>query len=142
MDLLIILRDAHASSFIGGLLTAMTATEAGRKVGVLVTQEALAAVAGGTFGWPRELSGQEMRLTLADQGATLGIPLLGRGEGRQLDAKGLLRKAREAGVTAYACPTWTTLLNLQGQLPDGLDTLDPTGALTLIEKSKRVVGTL
>jgi len=142
MDLLVILRDALASSFVGGLLTAMSAKQAGREVGVLLTQEALAAVAGGTFGWPRELSGQEMRLTLADQGAALGIPLLGRGEGRQLDVNGLLGKAREAGVAVYACPTWTALLDLQDKLPAGLKSLEPAGMIALIEKSKHVVGAL
>ena len=89
MDLLLLLRDALASSLVGSLLTAMHASKAGQHVGVLFTQEALAAVAQGSFEWPRELSGQEMRLTMADRGKGLGIPLLGRGEGRQLDAKGL-----------------------------------------------------
>lgn len=142
MDLLVILRDALGSSAVGGLLTAMAAKQAGRDVGVLITQEALAALSSGTFGWPRELAGQEMRWRLADQGATLGLPLTGRGEGRQVDVKALVGKAREAGVTIYACPIWTTLLDLQGKLPAGLDPLEPAGAVALIEKSKRVVGTL
>ena len=74
MDLLVILRDALASSLIGGLLLALNAREAGREVGVLFTEEALAALARGSFEWPRELSGQEMRLRLADGGAALGVP--------------------------------------------------------------------
>jgi hypothetical protein len=142
MDLLLILRDALASSLVGGLLTALDARQAGRKVGVLLTQEALAALAQGSFGWPRELSGQHMRLALADQGAALGIPLAGRGEGRQLDVKALLGKAREAGVIVYACPTWTSLLRLEGKLPAGVQTLQPGGVVDLIQQSKRVVGTL
>ena len=91
MDLLLIVRDALASSLIGGLLVAIEAREAGREVGVLVTQEALAALARGSFGWPRELSGQHMRLRMADRGAAADLPLLGRGEGRQLLHEGLLR---------------------------------------------------
>jgi len=74
MDLLLIVRDALASSLVGSLATAMTAHEAGRRVGVLFTAEALAALARGSFAWPRELSGQSMRLLMADRGPALGLP--------------------------------------------------------------------
>ena len=89
MDLLLILRDALANSVVGGLLLAMEARKTGREVTVLITQEALAALARGSFGWPRELAGQEMRLSLADRAAEVGVPITARGEGRQIDAKGL-----------------------------------------------------
>ncbi len=141
MDLLFILRDALASSLTGTLLTAMAARKAGREAGVLFTQEALAATARGSFDWPRELSGQEMRLTIADRGAAAGLPLLGRGEGRQLDAKGIIAAAREAGVRLYACPTWSSLLGLETP-PAGLQPLDTAGLFHLLDGAKRVVGTL
>ena len=141
MDLLLILRDALASSLVGGLLTAINAKKAGREVAVLITQEALAAVARGTFGWPRELAGAEMRLGMAERGAAAGLPVLGRGEGRQLDAKGLISQAREAGVILYACPIWSSLLGLEGKLPDGLQTLEPAAVTGLIQEAKQVVGT-
>jgi predicted peroxiredoxin len=142
MDLLLILRDALASSVVGGLLLAMEARKTGRGVGVLLTQEALAALARGSFGWPRELAGQEMRLTTADRGAEAGIPLTGRGEGRQIDVKGLVAQAREAGVVFYACPIWSSLLGLEEQLPDGLESLDAAALCGLIQDARRVVGTL
>ncbi len=142
MDLLLILRDALASSLVGALLMALNARKAGQEVGVIFTQEALAAVVRGSFGWPRELSGQEMRLTIADRAANAGLPLLGRGEGRQLDAKGLISQAQEAGVRLYACPVWSSLLGLEGELPYGLQVLDTEAALRLIQDAKKVVGTL
>jgi peroxiredoxin family protein len=142
MDLLLILRDALGSSLVSSLVAAMDASKAGRKVAVLVTQEALAALALGSFDWPRELSGQEMRLTIAKQGAGMGLPVSGRGEGRQLDAKGLVAQAQQAGVILYACPTWSTLLGLEGKLPDGLRPLDSGAVLGLIQDAKQVVGTL
>ena len=76
MDLLLLLRDALARSRVGTLLTAMHASKAGQEVGVLFTQEALSAVAQGSFEWPRELSGgQRQRAAfaraLADEPATL-----------------------------------------------------------------------
>jgi len=142
MDVLFILRDALASSLVGNLLTAMDAKKAGRDVGVLFTQEALAAAARGSYGWPRELSGQEMRLTIADRGAAAGLPLLGRGEGRQIDAKRLIGSAHEAGVSLYACPTWSSLLGLEGKLPPGIQSIDAATFLKLIQDTKRIIGTL
>jgi len=142
LDLLVIVRDALASSLVGSLLFALDARGRGCDVGVLVTQEALAALAFGTFEWPRELSGQEMRLALADRGAAVGLPVTGRGEGRQLDAKKLVATARDAGVALYACPTWTSLLGLGDDLPDGIRALDAATAWSLIRDAKQVLGTL
>ena len=142
MDLLLILRDAIASSLAGGLLVALEARKAGSEVGVLFTQEALAALARGSFEWPRELSGQEMRLTLADRAAAVGAASTGRGEGRQLDVRALIPRAREAGVLLYACPIWSSLLNLEGALPDGLQALEAAELASLIRDARRVVGSL
>lgn len=142
MDLLLILRDALASSLVGGLRLAVEAKKAGQEVGVVFTQEALAALALGSFEWPREISGQEMRLIMADRGAAAGLPLSGRGEGRQLDAKGLIAQAQEAGIILYACPVWSSLLGLENRLPHGMQTLDTAALLRLIQDAKKVIGTL
>ena len=142
MDLLLILRDALASSLVGGLLFAIEARRTGRTVAVFFTQEALAALAQGSFEWPRELSGQAMRLSLADRAKEKGLPILGRGEGRQIDAKAIVSQAKEAGVALYACPEWSALLSLDGRLPDGVEALDSAGALKLIEDARRVIGSL
>lgn len=141
MDLLLILRDALASSLVGGLLLAIEAKKAGRTVAVILTQEALAALVQGSFEWPRELSGQEMRLALADRAKEANLPLLGRGEGRQIDAKGLVSRALEAGVGVYACPLWSPLLGVEDRLPEGVQALDTAAALKMIEEARQVVGT-
>ncbi|MCC6766102.1 MAG: hypothetical protein IT293_15700 [Deltaproteobacteria bacterium] len=142
MDCLFVVRDAVASSLIGTLVVARDARRAGRAVGVVVTGEALAAVAGGTFGWPRELAGQAMRLGLADRGAKeLGLPLLAKGEGRQLDPKALLAAAVADGVTVYACPVWSTLLGIVTP-PAGLTALDRSGLARLLAEAGKVVGSL
>src|SRR4051812_21984949 len=130
MDLMLIVRDALASSLVGTLLAARDARAAGRDVGVLVTAEALAAVAGGTFEWPRELTGQAMRLALADRGKALGLPLTAKGEARQLDAKALLAETAATGVPVYACPLWSELLGLAAP-PAGLTAIDRPGLTRL-----------
>lgn len=142
MDLLLIVRDALASAVVGSLLAARDAHDAGRKVGVLLTGEALAAYASGTFAWPRELAGQTMRLGLADRGAQeLGLALLAKGEGRQLDPKALVAATAAAGVPVYACPIWTALLGL-GAPPAACTVLDRAGLTRLLGEAGKVVGAL
>ena len=141
MDLLLIVRDALASSLIGTLLVARDARDTGREVAVLVTGEALAATARGTFAWPRELSGQAMRLGLSDRGKALGLPLLAKGEGRQLDPKALLAATGAAGVALYACPIWSALLALDAP-PAGLTALDRPGLTRLLHDAGKVIGAL
>ncbi|MEO6026550.1 MAG: hypothetical protein ABIR79_06760 [Candidatus Binatia bacterium] len=142
MDLLLIVRDALANAVVGSALAARDAREAGREVAVLLTGEALAAYAGGTFAWPRELAGQPMRLALADRGSKdLGLPLLAKGEGRQLDPKALLTATAAAGVPVYACPIWTALLGLSTP-PPGCTALDRAGLTRLLTEAGKVVGAL
>ena len=142
MDLVFIVRDALASALVGTLLAARDAHASGTRVAVLVTGEALAAVAGGSFAWPRELAGQTMRLGLADRGATaLALPLVAKGEGRQLDPKALLAATLAAGVTVFACPLWSALLGL-GAPPTGLSALDRPGLTRLLTEAGKVVGAL
>ena len=140
MDVLFIVRDALASSVVGTLLTAIETKRAGSEAAVLVTQEALAALAGGALGWPRELTG-ERRYTLADRAKATDLPVRGRGASRQLDALGIVAKAREARVPLYACPIWSSLLGLDAP-PDGLQAIDTDGMTSLIEDADTVIGTL
>lgn len=142
MDLVLIVRDALASSLAGNVALALGAKEAGQDVGVLFTGEALAAVAQGTFEWPRELSGQRARLALANNAASAGLPVAGRGEGRIVDVKAMMSRAREAGVVLYACPMWTPLLGLTDRLPEGFRGLDTAATLDLLTNTKTVVGAL
>jgi hypothetical protein len=101
----------------------------------------LAAVAGGTFTWPRELAGQAMRLALADRGKALGLPLTAKGEARQLDAKALLAETAAAGVALYACPRWSALLGLT-TAPAGLVAIDRPSLTRLFTEVGAVVGSL
>lgn len=143
MDVLFICRDALASSLMGNLLTAMAAKKAGENVGVVFTQEALMAAAAGTFGWPRELAGQELRFKITDNAAAMKLPTTGgRGDGRQVDVRKLIGVAKEAGVPMFACPIWTALLGLKGKLPEGIKEVDTPALMKMINEARNVVGTL
>jgi len=140
MDMLFICRDALASSLLGNLLLAMEAHKAGSKVAVLFTQEALAALDGGAFLWPQGLQGQPTRLAMADNAPAMDIPVMVRGEGRQVNALGMVEKAHQAGVAMYACPAWSQLLGLKGKLPQGVAEMDLATAIKTLSETKQVVG--
>ncbi len=140
MDVLFICRDAVASSLMGTLLAAMAASRSGQKVGVLFTQEALKAVADGFFRWPVELQGQETRWRLADAARDLGLPIMGRGEGRQVDVRSLLQQAQQEGVALYACPIWSRLLGMSEVR--GLEVATDEMLLGWLQGPTRIIGSL
>lgn len=142
MDILFICKDASASSLAANLLWAMQARDTGSSVAVLFSSEALAAFQNGTFLWPRELSHQDSRLAIADSAKAKGLPIMLRGEARQLDFHGVFARAKEAGVPMYADPIWTDLLGLRGKVPAGVAELDAAAGVNLIRDAKTVVGSL
>ncbi|MDP6978185.1 MAG: hypothetical protein QF570_06215 [Myxococcota bacterium] len=142
MDLLFILRDAEGSSAISTLSAARDAQANGQDVAVLVTQGALAALASGSFEWPRALSGPPMRMALANAAKSLDLPVAGRGAAKALDPKALVGQVADAGVRLVACPTWSSLLGLGDSLPQGLEAADSDKVSDLLAKAGKVVGTL
>lgn len=142
IDVLLILRDAVASSAVGTVHAAIEARRAGREAAVLITEEALAALVRGSFAWPRDLAGQEVRLGMASRAARLGLPIMGRGEGRQIDARAMVPLALEAGVRVFACPLWTELLGLEKDLPPGVELLEAAQVQELIANARTVIGAL
>jgi len=142
MDLLFIIRDALGSSAVGTLATAVEAQQGGRRVAVLFTQDALAALAGGSFEWSRTLSGPRTRMALADAGKRAGLPTFARGDARQLDPKATVAWAKDAGVTLYACPFWSELLAIEGELLEGLEAIDKDATISLLADAGQVVGSL
>src|SRR3990170_1641689 len=124
VDILLICKDASASSLVANLLWALRVRESGGDAGVLFSSEALAAFTSGAFLWPRELMAMEPRLTMADSAKAQDLPIMLRGEARQIDFHGIFARAREAGVPMYADPIWTGLLALRGKLPDGITELE------------------
>lgn len=142
MDMILICRDALASSLLTNLVTAIEAKRSGVDVGVLFTEEALTAICRGVFLWPRELREQEVRYKMADNAKQADIPIWGRGQWRQIDAFSLLSKAAEAGVPMFACPLWTGLLELDGEIPRGVTALNHTELLEMLRNARTVIGAL
>lgn len=140
-EMVFVCRDGLASSYVGNLLVAMEAKKAGVDVSVLFAEEALAPISGGVLNWPPGLAGQEMRYKMADNAKAMGIPTKGgKGDGRQIDARGMIAAAKDAGVPMYACPAWAGLLGLQGKLPEGITEIDIPGMLKMLTETKQVIG--
>ncbi|MDP7239948.1 MAG: hypothetical protein QGI79_07285 [Dehalococcoidia bacterium] len=140
MDMVFICRDALANSLLSNILLAMEAQKAGKTTAVLFTEEALNALDGGVFLWPQGLQGQRTRLIMAGNAVGMDIPVMLKGQGRQVNAQGMVEKAREAGVAMYACPTWTKLLSMSGNLPAGIAEMDLDTALKTLGQAKQVIG--
>lgn len=142
MDMLLICRDALASSFVSNLMLAVREKERGVSAAILFTGEAVSALNHGTFLWPRELQEAPIRLAMADNGKKAGLPVTGRGEARQLDIWAVFENAKKAGVPLYASPFWVDLLGLQGKLPAGVKALDAESAGKLFAESRQIIGSL
>ncbi len=141
MDILFICRDALGSSITTNLALAIEAKKSGMDVGVLFTEEALAAANDGVFHWPQELTGPEMRYKMADNAAGAGLLTKGgSGQGRQIDAQASVTKAKENGVTMFASPIWVTLLGLSGKLLEGIDEITLADELKMLKDVKTIIG--
>lgn len=142
MDLFFILRDADAASVISTLTAARDAKGEGHECAVLVTQGALSALATGSFGWPRALSGPPMRLSLAAAGKALNLPVSGGGAAKALDPKALVSEVSEVGVPLLACPTWAALLGIEDALPPGLEATSREAVTKYLATAGQVIGSL
>jgi hypothetical protein len=142
MDLLLIMKDGSAASVVSNCLLAMKAREAGTDARLFFSSEALVTLVSGAFLWPRELATTDWRWTVADAAKVQSLPIVLRGEARQIDVQGIFTMAQEAGVVMYADPIWTDLLGLRGKLPSGITELDAAAGLQLIGEAKQVIGSL
>lgn len=141
MEMLLICRDALENSIIGNLLVALEEKKAGANIGVLFTQEALAALAGQSLDWSPLFRDRDTRAKIAKNAKSMGIPLAHTKDARQTDTYQLLKTAKDAGVTLMACPAWTALLGIKERLPDELTKVDPSTVMRYLREAKRIIGT-
>lgn len=142
MDILFICKDAMENSLITNLVLAMRARKAGMNPAVLFTEEALAAVAGGTFGWSRLLRERETIIGIAAKAKEMDLPLISSRDPRETDMMALIQAAKGEGVSLYACPLWTKLLAVEGRLPSELETVELDGLLDMFGRYEKIIGAL
>ena len=142
LDVLFICRDGRVDSLLSSLYLAREMKGTGLNVAVLFAGEALQAVCGEAMLWPRGLQEQPVRLTMADRAKAMGLPVVGRSDGRQIDRRGLLTMAREANIKMFACAPWVSLLALEKKLPRGVKAADEATTVQMLSEAKRVIGSL
>ena len=135
MDIVFVCNTASGSSILTNLVLAAHAKEQGADVGILFTQDALAAVCGRTFEWPLLLRGRQEQMTIARNAKEAAIPVVSERDSRQTDIPALLRATRAKGVRLLACPIWSKLL-APLQLPPELEPLGQDVLLKLVEERK------
>ena len=140
MDILLICRDALGNSVIANLALALDARRRGRRAAVLFTEEALAALAGESFGWSPLFRSRPARITISRGASAMGVPVAAERDDRWTDFPRLLAAAHEAGVELLACPIWSQILGLDDRLPVEVSVMESTEALERLMDERRVIG--
>lgn len=140
MDILFICRDALFDSMISNLTIAVSFCKSGKTVGVVFTGDALLSLCNGIIRYPASLSGVEVRKTISSGADQLGLSLHPARDPKGINIKPLLLHAKESGVQLYACPIWSSLLNLGDKLPEGLSPITMEKLLDEISLSPKVIG--
>jgi len=140
MDMILICRDALENSLVGNVAMALEAKKAGQDVGILFTEEALAALAGESFGWSPLFQSRDARIKISRNATAMGVEVADVKDNRWTDLSRLLTSASGAGVRLIACPIWSQILAVDGKLPAQLTSLDSATMLKELEEARIIIG--
>ena len=140
MDMILICRNAVEDSVIGNVAMAMEAKKAGQDVGILFTEEALAALAGESFGWSPLFQNRDARIKISRGAAAMGIEAADAKDNRWTDLSRLLTQASGAGIKLMACPIWSKILAVDGKLPPQVASMDSAAMLKELKEAKITIG--
>ncbi|MDY6835287.1 MAG: hypothetical protein SVY53_10860 [Chloroflexota bacterium] len=140
MEMLLICRNAQESSIIGNVAVAMEAKKSGQDVGVLFTEEALAALAGESMYWPPLFESRDARTRISRNATALGVEVSDVKDARWTDIPRLLKAAKDLGVALFICPIWSQILGVDGRVFDNLSAIDKEAMLKMLSETKTVVG--
>jgi peroxiredoxin family protein len=140
MDMILICRDAVEDSVIGNVAMTMAAKKEGQDVGIIFTEEALAALAGESFGWSPLFQNRDARIKISRNATAMGIEVADARDNRWTDLSRLLKAAKEAGVRLMACPLWSQILDVDGKLPPEITAIDSATMLKELKEAKIIIG--
>lgn len=140
MDTILICRDALENSVVGNVAMALEAKKAGHDVGILFTEEALAALAGEAFGWSPLFQSRDARIKISRNATAMGVEIADVKDNRWTDVSRLLTSASGAGIKLMACPIWSQILAVDGKLPPQLTSIDSAALLKELEEVKIIIG--
>ncbi len=140
MDVVLICRDALENAVIANVAVALDVRRRGGAAAILFTGEALAALAGQSFGWSPLFRSREARIAISRGATRLGVPIAAERDDRWTDLPRMLDAARRAGVELIACPIWSEILGVGDALPEGVTRVPDLAALEAIMDGRRVIG--
>lgn len=140
MDMILICRDAVEDSVIGNVAMTMAAKKEGQDVGIIFTEEALAALAGESFGWSPLFQNRDARIKISRNATAMGVEVADAKDNRWTDLSRLLKAAKEAGVRLMACPLWSQILDVDGKLPPEITAIDSATMLKELKEAKIIIG--
>ncbi|MDY6908002.1 MAG: hypothetical protein SV910_07225 [Chloroflexota bacterium] len=140
MDIILICRQAEEDSVIGNVALALEARRAGADVGIIFTEEALAALAGESFNWSPLFRNRDARIKISRNSTAMGVEVSDFKDNRWTDLHRLLAQASGAGVRLIACPIWSKILAVDGRLPAIITSMESAAMLTELKEAKTVIG--
>lgn len=140
MDTILICRDALENSVVGNVAMALEAKKAGQDVGILFTEEALAALAGEAFGWSPLFQSRDARIKISRNATAMGVEIANVKDNRWTDVSRLLTSASGSGIKLMACPIWSQILAVDGNLPPQIASIDSTALLKELKEAKIIIG--
>jgi len=140
MDMILICRDALENSVIGNVAMTMAAKKEGQDVGIIFTEEALAALAGESFGWSPLFQNRDARIKISRNATAMGVEVADARDNRWTDLSRLLKAAKEAGVRLMACPLWSQILAVDSKLPPEITAIDSATMLKELKQAKIIIG--
>ncbi len=139
MDWVFICRDGLENSVIGNVAMAVEAAKAGSAASVLFTEEALAALCGGSLDWSRALRDRDSRISVSRVATKMGFALASTKDDRWTDIWQFLRAAAQKGVKLYACALWAPFLGLSA-FPDPIKPITMGDMLAMLRGAGKVIG--
>lgn len=140
MDMILICRDALENSVIGNVAMTMAAKKEGQDVGIIFTEEALAALAGESFSWSPLFQNRDARIKISRNATAMGVEVADARDNRWTDLSRLLKAAKEAGIRLIACPLWSQILAVDGKLPPEITAIDSATMLNELKQAKIIIG--
>ncbi len=141
MSTVLICRDALEDAVLGNIALARAMARRGRKVALVFTGEALAALDKGTFRWSPNFKTRDTRSAVIAAAEAGGLPLAHRElDSRWSDVRALVRSmADEENIRLVACPLWSRFLDL-GAEPAYLERIDEGQLADLLGEADTIVG--
>ena len=139
-SILFVCRDAREDSVLSNVVLALEMRKSGDDAAIVFTGESLRAIAGEARYWPPLLKARTTVVGLARAGKEMGYEMTAEFDARWIDSERLLRHAASQGLPLLACPIWSRLLGVEGNLPDYMTEIALDSYLDRIRDARQVIG--